>query len=88
MSSDESRAKAAIGKLAKKKVEEKIDPNLKKKYSKKLRDLAIDHKEMLLGGKLLHDLSKGKMKYKLNDEFDIEADAKKKKVKLNYNKKF
>lgn len=88
MSSDESRAKAAIGKLAKKKVEEKIDPNLKKKYSKRLRGLALDHKEMVLGGKLLHDVSKGKFKYKINDNLDIEADAKKKKIKLNYNKKF
>lgn len=88
MSSDESRAKEAIAKLAKKKVEEKVDPNQKKKYARKLRDLAMDHKEMILGGKILHDLSKGKIKYPINDDLDIEADTKKKKVQLNYNKKF
>ena len=86
--SDESRARDSITKLAKRKIEKEIDPNLKKKYASKLKNLALDHKEMIMGGKLLHDLGKGKIDYQLNDEFGIEADTKKKKLKLKYNKKF
>jgi hypothetical protein len=86
--SSETRAKEAISKLAKRMVEENIDPNLKKKYSKKLKDLALDHKEMIFGAKMLHDASKGKFDYKLNDNIGVEADTKKKSVKLKYNKKF
>jgi hypothetical protein len=86
--SDESRAKDAIGKLAKRKVEENIDPNQKKKYAKKLKDLALDHKEMLFGAKMLHDLGKGKLDYDINDNVGVEADTKKKSIKLKYNKKF
>ena len=86
--SDESKAKAAIGKLAKMKAEENIDPNLKKKYAKKVKDLVMDNKELLFGAKAIHDLSKGRMKYKVNDNLDVEADSKKKKLQLNFNKKF